>query len=626
MNSDNRYRTIVRRVILSFIVASWLASARLVVLTIRTPPQGPKHIQRFSSLRPSLPPGSRICWASPLRNEDDAEDLFSAQYALAPHVVSLDPPCTFFLDVEGKIRRNPPVTGRDRRTWQASSMNALWIILLISCAWALGVSICVLFWPATRESRASVVLKAAIGAGIGFGIAACLMVSLLLAGAAERAFRAADLLAVLAATFILIRWLRNRPSLTAGTPDRVTVSTSRLLLVSFVLVAILCLGAFVFASAVNPHGNADAWQTWNLRARFLFRGFSGDWRSGFDLANYWSHPDYPLLLPGAVAHLWFYLRTDSTLVPILLAATFAMATVTVLFAATAVCGSRTRAFTAGLLLLGTPFFTVCAASQYADVPLCFFILSAIVLVHLARDMNSMGLMALSGLSAAFAAWTKNEGLLFFVCLAISLALVRQPERSGRLRRVAAYAAGAAPVLVLLLYFKFQVATPTDLFAGPYALMGDVGGDPSLRHELLDLSRYAFIFARFVRGLLTFGAAVIPPIPLLVAGCAAIAFTVGNAGHRLLSKALRCAPPALISISALSLTLTGYAAVYVISPMDLKWHLDTSLTRLLLHLWPAALFVFFTSSALDEGTETAPHSARPMPAKSQVNDAAAVRGA
>jgi hypothetical protein len=49
---------------------------------------------------------------------------------------------------------------------------------------------------------------------------------------------------------------------------------------------------------------------------------------------------------------------------------------------------------------------------------------------------------------------------------------------------------------------------------------------------------------------------------------------------------------MMAAGALGLTLAGYAFVYLTTPQDLAWHLRTSLHRLLLQLWPSALFVFF----------------------------------
>ena len=39
-----------------------------------------------------------------------------------------------------------------------------------------------------------------------------------------------------------------------------------------------------------------------------------------------------------------------------------------------------------------------------------------------------------------------------------------------------------------------------------------------------------------------------------------------------------------------MVLAGYYAVYILTPMDLQWHLDSSLERLLMHFWPSALLL------------------------------------
>ena len=39
-------------------------------------------------------------------------------------------------------------------------------------------------------------------------------------------------------------------------------------------------------------------------------------------------------------------------------------------------------------------------------------------------------------------------------------------------------------------------------------------------------------------------------------------------------------------------MVGYLFVYILSPFDLTWHLDSSLNRLLLQVWPLAIFAYF----------------------------------
>jgi hypothetical protein len=41
---------------------------------------------------------------------------------------------------------------------------------------------------------------------------------------------------------------------------------------------------------------------------------------------------------------------------------------------------------------------------------------------------------------------------------------------------------------------------------------------------------------------------------------------------------------------LLVVLSGYFWIYVITPIELNLHLGSSLDRLLMHLWPSAIFV------------------------------------
>ena len=44
-----------------------------------------------------------------------------------------------------------------------------------------------------------------------------------------------------------------------------------------------------------------------------------------------------------------------------------------------------------------------------------------------------------------------------------------------------------------------------------------------------------------------------------------------------------------------LLLTGYFFSYIISPHDLRWQMSSSLFRLLVHIWPLFVFLFFYSA-------------------------------
>ena len=90
----------------------------------------------------------------------------------------------------------------------------------------------------------------------------------------------------------------------------------------FALAIVLAVTMFLGAVVYNPHGEEAAWSIWNLRARFLFRA-GAFWRDAFSSDLSWSHPDYPLLLPGLVALCWKLAGQESTDAPIAIAFLFA---------------------------------------------------------------------------------------------------------------------------------------------------------------------------------------------------------------------------------------------------------------------------------------------------------------
>src|SRR5690606_3486850 len=72
-----------------------------------------------------------------------------------------------------------------------------------------------------------------------------------------------------------------------------------------------------------------------------------------------------------------------------------------------------------------------------------------------RQPISPAHVALGGLLAGLAAWTKNEGLLF--CGAMALLTIVTARRAGRASWAVWWVAGAAPALVILGWLKWALA-------------------------------------------------------------------------------------------------------------------------------------------------------------------------
>jgi len=469
-----------------------------------------------------------------------------------------------------------------------------------------GLALVSAAWSRRGPLAWDLMVRSSLAVGYGFGI---FSVAFFLSRAFDVTNLVAVDLAVCAIVLVVFLLLRNHGKVVATlAPPTETLSLQRWL--QFILTAAfavsLCAALYsaIMRTLAHPHGDGwDAFSIWNLHARFLFLG-GAHWRDGFSRLIPWSHPDYPLLLSGTIAHFWSYVGSDDPTVPAVIGLLFTFSTVSLLFSALFILRGRTCAMLGGLALLTTPFFIEQGTSQYADVPLCFFVLATVTLLCLhdqpsgdSTGSRRPGLLVLAGLAASFAAWTKNEGLLFLCAIVAArlMILLRpgsrsdsdpQPAQESSRDRMVAFAtllAAVAPAFLLIAWFKHFIAPPGDLFSDPATAL----------HKLIDPTRYWAIMKWYGKGFLRFGHWLLLPGTLLLPALylATRAESTRNPGDGFRSSRL-----------ALVLTLCGYFAIYLITPYDIYWHLRFSLTRLFLQLWPSTIFLFFLT--FPWGRETA----------------------
>jgi hypothetical protein len=320
-----------------------------------------------------------------------------------------------------------------------------------------------------------------------------------------------------------------------------------------------------------PHGAWDAFCIWNLRARFLFRN-PEHLESAFSPQLGYSHIDYPLLVSETVTRAWAWMGQDSAFAPMVIGIIFTLAVVGTLVVGLMEIGGREAGMLGALFLLGTPIFVKWGASQMADVPLSFYYASAAMLLwrYYATGCVHRKLLMMSGCLAAMAGWTKNEGLCFFASLVGAVVLIcpAKVQWKRRLHAAGLLFAGAAPVLVTIVLFKV-------VLAGANNILADQGEATVAR--ISDWSRWALILKRMLHGIVSFGGWPVNPALLVLSGLPLISSKVHRRG------------PCLAVAGLLLLTLAAYFGIYLVTP-NLEWHLDTSLDRLLLQLWPAWIFV------------------------------------
>lgn len=365
-------------------------------------------------------------------------------------------------------------------------------------------------------------------------------------------------------------WRAETP---ASHSPRPLTTTDWLVRALFGVIAVVAVVTAVTEYAAAPHGQWDAWAIWNQKARFLFRG-GDEWTAV--LAIDWSNPSHPLLVSAAVARLWAYVGAELTIVP----ATFGMVFGTAIVAAVmgALDVRRASAWIAGSVLLAPGTFIQQVASQQADVPFAFFMVSTLIMLRPDRITSwpeahdGRGRLLLAGTLASLAAWTKNEGVLLVVAAALFAAWMA--IRGGRPRRMAWFVVGAAPVLLTLVWFKLAVAPvpPPYLPEAPtFATLTELLFGPE-RHAIVDALMWQRVSAW--GGPLAAGV-----VPLGLVAVALVAVT-------------RTGRSARAVLAAVGFMLVGYYVVYLLTPLDVEWLISTTFDRVIVQIWPSLVLAGF----------------------------------
>jgi hypothetical protein len=440
-----------------------------------------------------------------------------------------------------------------------------------------GVLLLWLVWP--RTAAWSWPLATALGAGLGSGLSAVLLFLWMLAFGPTRGLPWAEGTLLILVALVAVRHRRSGQLNSSVTPDRGRASRQlRAVVIAFLVTLSAAAAAFVSHLRRHPHGEWDAWMNWDLRARMFFRGGEA-WQTAFSDALPWSHPDYPVLLASLVTRTWLYAGGETLAGPALVAGTFTFATVALMVAGLTALRSPSQGLLAGLLLLSTPFFILHGTSLYADVPLSFFFLATVVCLAL-QERSGGGtdrFAVLAGVAAGLAMWTKNEGLLFTLALVAGL-LIAGLRGSGwaiARRRLLAFGAGLVPMLLLAAGFKMGLAPPNDL-------LSTLDLERTF-NRLTDPYRYYLVLRAYGGHVASFGSNGLGSVTaVLTAYLLGLGVNRGELGRYWVRA---------VTIG-LVLLLAGHFMVFVSMADELPRLLKSSLDRLLLQIWPSALFLFF----------------------------------
>lgn len=341
---------------------------------------------------------------------------------------------------------------------------------------------------------------------------------------------------------------------------------------------------FISMTCWEVFGGWDARFIWNLKAKFFFRSPS-EWMGMFQPELNFSHPDYPLLIPGSIAWGWNWAGKEILIWPALVAFLFTVCTGFLIFWYLLSYVSAWSGFLAYSYFLATGAYQFWSPAQYADIPVCFFMTAATVtLLAAVRDRDNSAhtqkpLFFLAGLLTGMAAWTKNEGLFFsgWIFLILSATLVIHPlPWPDKKKWGTSFATGFLIPFLNILYFKTFLGRTGD-FLGSGRTLSEYASllvESKAKTQLI-LNGFQVHMTKFEdwNGLwiLFFCALVI--------------------GVSIKRKELMGSYGWLLAAAAVLIEL-GYFMVMHASLYEIRFQVETALPRLLLHAGALALIFSF----------------------------------
>ncbi len=256
-------------------------------------------------------------------------------------------------------------------------------------------------------------------------------------------------------------WKRLKQTVTSPFP---TQSNLKLLCIAVTLI-LFALNVYDYiryfltnsVSETFLYGGWDARYFWNLKASFFVRE-PEKWKRMFDPVLSWSHTDYPLLLPGSVAWGWNWLHNESAAVPIFIEFCFFISIICLVIWYFISFSSVWTALLAASVLLGIENLRFWSMTQYADIPLSFFMTTSSIMLICAHRTKETTVLFLAGLCAGFAAWTKNEGIPFVFWLGIGIIFLMLGKHSAfqNRKKEALFRFGLGLVIPLTTTFVLKI--------------------------------------------------------------------------------------------------------------------------------------------------------------------------
>ena len=336
-------------------------------------------------------------------------------------------------------------------------------------------------------------------------------------------------------------------------------------LINYIIIILFCFIAVFcwFRCLRYPDGTWDAMAMWNFRAKFLSLGNEAWNRMYFETLDY-SHRDYPLFLPCIIARAYIYSGKEDSNIPLFFSWFFTFSIFILSYLYLKKLKNKYYSIFAVCVLAYSPQLIFYGCMQYADVPLSVFILISLY-EFIIWNMKNKNLPWLGMFFAGLCPWIKNEGIPWYIIysLLIFYCLYKQEKKlKSSIINFLKIIFASLPIYISVLFVRYFANSENDLVFG---ILGRL-------KQLFAIDRYEMIMP-FV-GIFFKQHYWILFIPIyLLAG--------------FIDKRYEKFKYLFFMIFFMYLI---FIFVYLITPHDLKWHLDTSFLRITIIYLPSLMLL------------------------------------
>lgn len=342
----------------------------------------------------------------------------------------------------------------------------------------------------------------------------------------------------------------------------------------FLIIAISFEIIYAFFRAIlYPMESYDSVAIWGLKAKaiYLAGGLSTNlFNETISTVHHW---DYPLLIP--IQEMLFYSifkGINDALVKSIFP-TYLLSFLIIFYSVLRRLFERKIALIFTFLLASLPQFNKFATNGYADFTMGFYYSIGFLFLYLWFVKEKRDFVFLSAIFSAIGAWTKNEGIplcllnfTLFLILTFS-EVIRNKERfSDAVKAIFLYLALMGIFILHWQIFRISFGLKNKIF---------VEGVFSISRIINNLSRLPIIFYEYQKQFFN------PKYWNMVWILFLISIILNF--KKAFSKKFLLVTLSLIGIFGL------YTAVYIITPLNLRWHLSTTASRLFIHF--VAIVVF-----------------------------------